>query len=418
MNDYHLSLSDLPNEMMISGIFPYLEFQDRNSLSQVNRLYYQLFNEDFLWERLFQSKWSFTYRILKQAKHETKWRLSYKKQMVDLQLFKKDPTCVKNYSTLKVLPTQDSYLYRFKQEEVINLINHRMTPRYFINPPVIEIHNLTLEQKAAEIVLSRNFNFKHVSQIHCNGKHIFIGYVNGKLDMYNLKSKKIKEIQIDTSQIASIQSIGSLVFSGTKNGKIKVWDFERKSLILLGKHLGEVTCLRLIHSFSLMSGSFEGIIKRWDIPCLKIAATWSDHACNGAITVLKVQDFLVASASPGGKNGRICIHDSQTDTCLKQINCSHLIRDLAWDCNKLITIHLQGHLHIIDLNTEKCFKIVKTELKQLDSPFHVFYLGRKIVVTTPSKQLVMNWTSSSFFKTVLQQVTHFFEFNQSAPPSL
>ena len=79
---------------------------------------------------------------------------------------------------------------------------------------------------------------------------------------------------------------GTILASGGSDGKIRLWDVEKKEVAVLTGHTDNVTSVVFSPDGTLISGSWDGRIKLWDVAAQREVATLPGHA--GQVTSVAV----------------------------------------------------------------------------------------------------------------------------------
>lgn len=80
--------------------------------------------------------------------------------------------------------------------------------------------------------------------------------------------KRYQNYNLDghTKDILSLDILGNMIVSGSKDNTVKVWDIERKKgWTFTGKHMNMITKVIMWDEYSAFSGSIDKSIRQFDI---------------------------------------------------------------------------------------------------------------------------------------------------------
>ncbi|KAG7544063.1 WD40 repeat [Arabidopsis thaliana x Arabidopsis arenosa] len=135
------------------------------------------------------------------------------------------------------------------------------------------------------------------------GPWVFLGLPNA-LKAFNVQTSKDLHLEGVVGQVHAMTAANGMLFAGTSSGSILVWkatDSESDPFKYLtsleGHHNGEVTCF-VVGGQLLYSGSVDKTIKVWDLNTLQCIMTLKQHT--GTVTSLLCWDKCLISSSLDG----------------------------------------------------------------------------------------------------------------------
>lgn len=150
---------------------------------------------------------------------------------------------------------------------------------------------------------------------------------------------------------ACLSRDGNLVLSGSDDGSICVWDFQRGRLYRLKGHLGGVTsvCFSMDEEHCLSAGR-DGTIRMWEIENEKCLTVLKGHQGEVKSISLSSDGHFVLS---GGADGTIRLWDYESGACLRTLSGhKNVVTSVCIiGVNTAISASLDGTLRLWDLSS-------------------------------------------------------------------
>ncbi len=199
-----------------------------------------------------------------------------------------------------------------------------------------------------------------ISSLFISDGMLFTGDREGKIKIWDLDTKTcIKTLDVHRCVNSLVISDRKLIFPGSYTGKIHIWDLETDTPIgILEGHTYEVNCLAFSDG-KLFSGSEDKEIKIWDLDTNSCIATLKGHPF--PIYSLAIFNGKLYSGSKSDdriKEGMVGVWDLNTKTCLGTIEhgLAGPVYSLLSSEGKLLSFfdgHRGAGIKIWDLETEK-----------------------------------------------------------------
>jgi WD40 repeat protein len=177
-----------------------------------------------------------------------------------------------------------------------------------------------------------------------------VGLQNGKLQIVDWTKNRVEiDKSVHSSRIGCFDwnpKAPTLVASGSKDKKIKLFDIRSKKAILLQNnfHFGEICGIHWnSDGYQLASGGNDNLINIWDLRKMKKPTAIIDEhkAAVRAIKWCPWKNNLLAS---GGGSGdmRLLIHNSDKGKTVKEIHTSSQVCAVVWDSDARILLTSHG----------------------------------------------------------------------------
>lgn len=107
------------------------------------------------------------------------------------------------------------------------------------------------------------------------GNVLLLGFQNGRIDIFDLKTKKILFSLKQTDEVTSIsfsEEKENVLFSSDINGTIYCWDLEKRTIFFILKktHQGKITALFSVGKNKILTAGEDNCLKVWSIQEKKI----------------------------------------------------------------------------------------------------------------------------------------------------
>jgi WD40 repeat protein len=123
-----------------------------------------------------------------------------------------------------------------------------------------------------------------------------------------------KSFNQPTENICILNTYGSYLIVGLTNGSIKIWNIETTKLIetISEAHSKRISVIHIISNGKFLTGSFDKLIKLWDLNTFECICTYKGHSCEiRSIEKISKNKFL------SGSDKDICLWDINSDKYLK-----------------------------------------------------------------------------------------------------
>jgi WD40 repeat protein len=180
---------------------------------------------------------------------------------------------------------------------------------------------------------------------------LFSGSLDRTIKIWDLKTKScLATLKGHKDPIECIAIKDDLLFSGSRDNIIKIWDLKTKSCVAtLEGHRGVINCLTIKDDL-LISGSSDHKIKIWDLKMHTCLATLEGH--KGWVQCITVKDDLLVS---GSWDHTIKIWDLTTMSCLATLK-GHTasVRCLTIKDDLLISSSIDATIKIWNFKMQSC----------------------------------------------------------------
>lgn len=197
-----------------------------------------------------------------------------------------------------------------------------------------------------------------------DGVHLAAGYVDGIVEIFNLKTKiSVCSFSIHRSAITclSYDSLGMRLFSGSNDTDIVVSDFVSQSGICrLSGHSAPVTDIRFIEKYDIIiSSSKDTQIKFWNIETHSCFKTIIDHRTEvWNIALMRDDEFLIAGSTESNLRVYRLSENVSSTSDFSSIEQSDITTAGPINCNFVGTIHRVGRGRIHNMLAESTGNIL------------------------------------------------------------
>eukprot|EP01080_Neovahlkampfia_damariscottae_P005601 gene5601-9418_t len=174
--------------------------------------------------------------------------------------------------------------------------------------------------------------FSKVQSLKFAGNSGFTGTEEGKILNWSLATSSVEYTLEGRGSVDCLDFDDSVLINGRKN-EVEIWDFKNQNLkhTLIGHSKG-VNCVQLVDK-KIVSGSFDSLIKIWDIETSKLLSDIDGHLSFGSVNDIQydsIKNILVSSGS--GKH--MFIWDMKTTKLIRKLDLDKKVS--AVNCMKLL----------------------------------------------------------------------------------
>lgn len=239
-----------------------------------------------------------------------------------------------------------------------------------------------------------------------------VGLQNGKLKIIDWTKNKVEiNKMVHTSRIGCFDwnpKAPSLVASGSKDKKIKLFDIRTKKTILLQNnyHYGEICGIHWNQDgYQLASGGNDNLINIWDLRKLKKpTAIIEEH--KAAVRAIKWCPWKNNLLATGGGSGdmRLLIHNTDKGKTVKEIHTSSQVCAVNWDNDARILLTSHGfskyQMCIWDFEREDLLYEFMGHKNRILSLLKAE--GSNVYVTASADETLRVWDLSQYIKPLIR----------------
>ena len=171
----------------------------------------------------------------------------------------------------------------------------------------IASHLLLNVKKSNNVWSSQNLNFGDLNivlAVSPNGKLLASGSIDNNINIWDLKTGKMKQTLTGTSNINSLvfSTDSKLLVSGNDDATIRIWDLisYKEKMVLQGHNQSVSSVLITKDSKTIISSSRDSTIKFWNIESGQQFDTLEGHTKNVSSIALTEDNSILASGSYDG----------------------------------------------------------------------------------------------------------------------
>ncbi|KAM5171175.1 apoptotic protease-activating factor 1 [Mantella aurantiaca] len=248
--------------------------------------------------------------------------------------------------------------------------------------------------------------------LSCDGHLAAVGGEDGSVQVFDLSTGKfLKSLQVHrrTVQHCQFTSNGKILISSSDDASIGVWDWMSDRSLLLQGHKEAVKCFRILQDSKLLSWSFDGTVRIWDLvnkskerelichkdavlscdvspdrskfsstSADKSAKIWSFpelsllHELRGHQSCVRCSNFSSDSKhlATGDDNGEIMIWDVQSGELLRQCqvnNSDDWVKDIHFSPDNKLLVSCGAYVNWWDVDSGACKQTFYTNGTNLKS---------------------------------------------------